>query len=304
MILATTATVVFPHMSARWTSRVAFFSAALLISAVVLHRLFAMPTPIALNLFKVAFAGAVLSLVLAALAIARLWQEGGIGRARVIAGIVTAFLLLLWPLIYLPTVLELPTINDVTTDRVDPPRFEVLARSRSPGANSADYPGQSFAVLQARAYPDLEGLRIRRSVVEAFALSADALRRLGLTIVREQPPDLDSGQPGLIEAVDQTLIMGFLDDVVVRVMSPPEGERGEARIDVRSASRYGQHDLGQNAERLRRILKEIVVRLQSTVPAAPAANITLKSLEERTKLKQKGGDRKKGGRRKPLNRDQ
>ena len=38
-----------PPPSARWTTRLAFFSAALLASALFLHRLFGMPTPVAVN---------------------------------------------------------------------------------------------------------------------------------------------------------------------------------------------------------------------------------------------------------------
>ena len=73
-----------------------------------------------------------------------------------------------------------------------------------------------------------------------------------------------TGRPGLIEIADRSLIIGFYDDVVLRVA----GDAEQARIDVRSASRYGAHDLGRNAERIRMILKEIVVRLESVVPAA------------------------------------
>jgi hypothetical protein len=62
------------------------------------------------------------------------------------------------------------------------------------------------------------------------------------------------------------LLLGFYDDVVIRV----EGDEERARIDIRSASRYGSHDLGRNADRIRQILKEIVVRLESVVPAAQA----------------------------------
>jgi hypothetical protein len=39
---------------------------------------------------------------------------------------------------------------------------------------------------------------------------------------------------------------------------------------VRSASRFGRHDLGSNADRVRQILKEIVVRMESVVPATRA----------------------------------
>jgi uncharacterized protein (DUF1499 family) len=58
---------------------------------------------------------------------------------------------------------------------------------------------------------------------------------------------------GRIEAVSRTPIMGFREDVVVRVRADGEG----ARVDVRSSSRYGPHDLGGNAARITRLLEEI-----------------------------------------------
>jgi uncharacterized protein (DUF1499 family) len=53
--------------------------------------------------------------------------------------------------------------------------------------------------------------------------------------------------------VARTPIMGFRDDVAVRIRPTADG----ARIDVRSASRYGRHDFGTNAARLRSLLEDI-----------------------------------------------
>lgn len=274
---------------ARWTTRIAIFSLGLAASTVFLHRLFAMPTPIALNLFKLAFAGAALALVLALVAAARIWRTGEPGSARVLAGVVLGAGLLGWPLSQVPAVATLPAIYDLTTNPLDPPPFEVLGEKRGPGANGASYPGEAFAKAQAGAYPDIRALEIDRSSAEAFGLATDALRtKLFMTIVREQPPE--SGRPGYIEAEDQTLVLGFRDDVAIRV----EGDGERARIDVRSASRYGRHDLGRNAERMRRILKELVVRLEETVPAqAVAENVTLKSRTERAQIKQRKAPRRR-----------
>jgi hypothetical protein len=63
------------------------------------------------------------------------------------------------------------------------------------------------------------------------------------------------GRPaGVIEAVARTPIMGFRDDVVIRVS--PQGADA-ARVDVRSASRFGSHDFGANASRVRALLEDI-----------------------------------------------
>ena len=56
--------------------------------------------------------------------------------------------------------------------------------------------------------------------------------------------------------------MGFRDDVVVRVRPTSDG----TRIDVRSASRYGRHDLGTNAQRVRALIEDIDTVLATPVP--------------------------------------
>ena len=58
---------------------------------------------------------------------------------------------------------------------------------------------------------------------------------------------------GIIEAVARSVILGFPEDVVVRVRVTADG----TRIDVRSASRYGRSDLGSNAARVRDLVSDI-----------------------------------------------
>ena len=55
--------------------------------------------------------------------------------------------------------------------------------------------------------------------------------------------DLDRGH---IEAVVSTRLMGFKDDVVIRIRQQDE----TIRVDLRSASRVGDSDLGANAARI------------------------------------------------------
>ncbi|MEQ8823930.1 MAG: DUF1499 domain-containing protein [Filomicrobium sp.] len=246
---------------ATWCGRVAVFSAALILSALFLHRLFSIPTPVALNLVKLSIMGGMLSLALAVIALIDIWRTGAKGLSTMFLGGLLAGLVVAWPAIVLPQVKDNPEINDITTDAENPPRFQTLAARRMPGANLPDYPGEVFAEQQAIAFPDLKPLLVNRSVSEAYEVSADALRRLGMKAVQETPPGDEAPAEGSIEAYDRTLIWGFYDDVMVRVI----GNRLTAKIDVRSASRYGRHDLGRNAKRVRRVLKEIVARLEATV---------------------------------------
>src|SRR5690606_11021631 len=146
----------------------------------------------------------------------------------------------------------------------NPPAFVALAR-RPPGANPAAYPGGRFPALQAEGFPDLRTLELDRPAEEAFELVEEAVRRLYWTIVAKQPPA--GGAPGFIEARERTLLVGFPDDIVIRIAS--DGAR--ARIDARSASRYGRFDFGTNGRRLRQLLAEIRARAEAAPSAAAAA---------------------------------
>ena len=74
-------------------------------------------------------------------------------------------------------------------------------------------------------------------------------------IIDEQAPE--ATRSGHIEAVDRTLFFGFTDDIAIRVT----GSAKAAKVDIRSSSRFGQHDLGRNAERIRRFMSEVKHRL-------------------------------------------
>ena len=119
-----------PSFFARWTSRVAVFSAVLLATAIFLHRLFSLPTPIAQNLAGVAFVGAGISMLMSILATIGIWRTGRPGTARVVFAILVSLGLMLWPIIFLPKYEGLPSINDVTTDTTNPPRFVEIAKKK------------------------------------------------------------------------------------------------------------------------------------------------------------------------------
>ena len=97
-------------------------------------------------------------------------------------------------------------------------------------------------------------------------------------------------EPGIIEASEQTLFVGFTDDIVIRI----DGSGSRSRIDARSASRYGSADFGQNALRLRRLMAEIRARADLTPTAAVAARARATGAAARALLKrQKARDQQK-----------
>jgi uncharacterized protein (DUF1499 family) len=257
-----------PSMAiSRWTRGIAAFSVLLIITALVLHRIFGMPTLVALNLVKVGYAVALVAFILSLIATYAIWRTGASGGGNVALGATLSVVVLLSPLVVVASASNLPTLNDVTTDVRQPPPFQKVSSLRPPGANPVAYPGGSFITSQQEYYPDIEPLEVDRPANETFGLVVDALKRVNLEIVREDPPAQEGQKTGYIEAIDRTLVLGFYDDVAVRVV----GDKDRSRIDLRSASRFGQHDLGRNAERLRSIMRQIVVRLEETVPAAEAA---------------------------------
>lgn len=152
----------------------------------------------------------------------------------------------------------LPRINDITTDVSDPPVFVAALDEEPNRGRDMSYPGESFAVQQQAAYPDLAALVVE----DAPDVAYDKVRSVLAGMPRLRITG-ESREEGRIEATETSRLFRFQDDVVVRVR-PFEG--GGSRIDVRSKSRDGKGDLGVNAERIRTILA--LVR----GPSAPSAD--------------------------------
>lgn len=238
-----------------WARRMALFFVQLLILTVLLHRFGSLATPAALNLFAVSVGGLVLAIVVALVGIVRIWFGGQIGAAQAFAAIAIALVGLALPLYYFSQFFLLPRLNDVETTPRQPMQFTQLAAQRPADANRIVEPDLAAAELQEKAYPDLRPMELERSATETFDIVHEAVKRIGWTIVLNEPP---GEQPGRIEATDRTMIMGFTDDVLVRVT----GDDTHAFIDVRSASRYGMHDLGANADRIRALFAEVKAALE------------------------------------------
>lgn len=282
-----------PGGASLWCSRLAVFALVLIAAALLLHRFFGLPTAVTLNLTGASFLLAAIAVALGAIAAIGVWRSGRPGGARILLGMSLGLALLAVPVTLALAARNFPLINDVTTDTADPPPFRVLAPLRAGIANPATYPGPVFATRQEKAYPDLTPIDVNRPPAEVFDLVLDVFRKLQMAIVAEEAVT-DDNPVGRAEAVDRTLILGFYDDIAVRVTPVGDPAEPDARIDLRSSSRYGESDFGANAQRLRNIMREIVARLEATVPAAgdvPVAN-------KKTLKPGKTADREKAGSRK------
>jgi uncharacterized protein (DUF1499 family) len=150
----------------------------------------------------------------------------------------------------------LPALNDIATTPEETLDFKVLAGLRPADANPVRSPDAKAIETQEEAYPDIGPMALERSAPEVFAIVHEAVEHLGWTIALSETP----GETGIgrIEATDRTKIMGFTDDVVVQV----KGDDAHAQIDARSMSRYGMHDLGANADRIRALFGEVTAALE------------------------------------------
>jgi uncharacterized protein (DUF1499 family) len=139
------------------------------------------------------------------------------------------------------------TVNDITTDIVNPPEFvSAVAVRKAAGANSTDY-DRKFVEVQRGAYPDIAPVTLDMPPADAFARALAAAQRRDWTIVATDPA------AGRIEALQRSRWFGFTDDIIVRVAPAGIG----SRVDVRSSARMGRGDFGVNAARVRAYIKEL-----------------------------------------------
>ena len=238
-----------PSRLAIWARRIAVFSLAVAALAIIIERADLLEIVPVLVTFGAALVLAMLAIRSAFASFVALWINGGPGFAQAITAVLIGASLLGYPGYLAYKGYWLPAIKDITTDAIDPPRFEVVARLRP--RTAACHPGLAAAESQKDAWPDIEPLLVNVSPKAAFDGVMAVITKRKWRIVDLRPPQ--PNREGHIEAIARTPIMGFRDDVVVRIRTAREG----AKIDIRSASRYGTTDFGANATRVLALLDDI-----------------------------------------------
>jgi uncharacterized protein (DUF1499 family) len=194
-----------------------------------------------------------LAALMALIAFIRIWRRGEKGTGMAAQAVALIILLLAAPGYYAVRGAALPMLNDVSTDIDTPPDF---SRSRASLAaregRIPPAPPPGTRERQRAAYPDVVPILIEREAEDAFDLSRKAAAALGWRIIEATPPGGRTGT-ARIEAMHQTTLLRFTDDITIRIRPRADG----ARIDLRSASRVGRHDLGANARRIRRFAEEL-----------------------------------------------
>ncbi len=250
---------------ALWARRLASFSIPVVLLAIIMARAELFDVEPALVTLGAGLALAVIAILLAIAALVVIWIDGRAGAGSAFAAIAISLVLLAYPAYLGAKAYRLPPINDITTDPYDPPRLDAAERLRTRFANPTAYPGLAVYQRQTAAYPDVAPLSLDVPPKVGYDTVYAVVTKRKWAIVDARAPQ--PGRDGIIEAVARTPIMGFRDDVVIRVR--PEG--AGSRIDARSASRYGFHDFGDNARRLINLLNDIDDAAPSPeTPEAPA----------------------------------
>jgi hypothetical protein len=234
---------------AAWSSRLAIFALVVAGLSVGILRANLLEIEPALATVAAALVLAGLAILLACLSFISIWRQGLAGLGRAILGLLLGLTLLAYPAYLAQRAYRYPPIADVTTDPANPPRFVALAAQRP--KDRIVYPAGN-ARAQRAAYPDLVPLQLALPLRTSYAVVLGVLNKRKWPLVESVPPTGNRNE-AIIETTARTTIMGFRDDVVIRISAAGGG----SRIDLRSASRFGWHDLGANAARLRSLLEDI-----------------------------------------------
>jgi uncharacterized protein (DUF1499 family) len=238
---------------ATWARNLAVFSIIAVVVSILIVRFGFLEVKPAIATFFGALGLAALSILIGLAGFAAIWQNGTRGMSRILVAFVIDAAILAYPAYLLLQYRKLPQIHDITTDPIDPPRFDALARLRSgDGANTAVYAGLYSAEQQRQAYPDIEPVQLEIPVDRAYTIALQLVNKRKWLVIDERAPQ-PPRRVGRIEAVARTPIMGFREDVSIRVS--PDGD--DSRVDIRSSSRYFESDLGSNAARVSKLIDDI-----------------------------------------------
>jgi uncharacterized protein (DUF1499 family) len=244
-----------------WARRLALFSLTATVLAIIIVRADFLEIRPALATVAGAMSLAMFAIVLAIGALAVIWKEGTAGFGYAIVALLLGLMILAYPVYLAIKGYHLPAISDITTDPIDPPSYEVVARLRTRDSNPTLYAGLYAAEQQRAAYPDVQPLFVQTSPQAAYEAAIAVANKRKWHVINARPPEAGK-RDGYIEMVARTPIMGFRDDVAVRVRA----NSAAARVDVRSSSRYGRYDFGTNAARIRGFLDDLDETITSHTP--------------------------------------
>ena len=238
--------------AADWGRRFGALALPVLLITIAGHRAFGMTTEHAVALVGVSAGLGALALLFSAAGAAVIWDRGDLGAGNATRGLIYGLLALV-PAVYAGWgVYTYPRLADVSTDVVDPPLYGPAAFARVGRLNPVRPPSSEELARQRQAFPDIVTRRFTIASDQLYTASRKVVERAGWRLTEDVPPH-DETDRARLEAVARSLVFGFEHDVVVRIYAEPQG----SRIDLRSSSRWGEHDLGANARLIRDFFAEL-----------------------------------------------
>lgn len=233
--------------SAIWARRLALFAAVLLLTSTAGHRFGFVGSVPYFWLLGIVAVLALAALAFAAIGFVMLWEYGNRGGRASTRAVMIALVVLL-PFGYaIYQMYTLPRLTDISTDTLDPPIFLRTPALRTPDMNTIGPISTEEADAQVAYYPAATGRRYPLPVDRTHDIVSAVVENLGWSVTRNPGLQLEANEI-TIEALARSQVFGLVSDVAIRIVD--EGET--SYLDMRSASRYGLHDLGDNAAKIAR----------------------------------------------------
>ena len=170
-----------------WARRIALFSVAAMVVGIIIVRSGTLDIVPALATLAGALLLALTAILLAFGAGIVIWMEGVGGMREAVTAFFIGLALVAYPLYLGVKAYRLPAIYDVTTDPIDPPKFEVIARLRPRDANPVTYAGLYAAQQQHAAYSDIEPDMTNSSPQQAYDAVLKVITKRKWHIVDSRP---------------------------------------------------------------------------------------------------------------------
>lgn len=243
---------------AGWARRLSAFSLVLLATAGIGHRYGLVETFGFLWTLVLVAALALAGLLLAIGGFSQLWRNGDkAGKASLAATVLS--LIVLAPYVAAGWLyLTLPALTDVATDLDEPPAFTIAPNLRTAQMNAIGPVTAQAATLQMHAYPDVAGRRLDGSVERVLAALAPVVAAHGWRVHGPMPTSAGGRAEIFIEMEAPSLVLRLPADAVLRLTDEEE----TTFVDMRMASRYGSHDLGSNARRIKGFMAALAAELE------------------------------------------
>ena len=248
--------------SAGWSRRLAAFSAVLFVVSGIGHRYGFLDTPGFIPVIGIVALLAMAALLLSARAFYRLWHYSDRGGRDLSVGALISLIVLTPFALMAYLAFTRPVLTDISTDVEDPPALRFAAGARTPDMNPLGTYTDEQRRAQLDGYPLVTGRRYDVSEERVMTAINTIIEDRGWQIVRPwRVSQIDTS----IEALAHTSILAFPQDIAIRTTN--EGQ--STYVDMRSASRYGGHDFGDNAARIRSFLADLDVEISSLAGVAP-----------------------------------